>query len=406
MVDPVSSRPGTMFDESLVPSAKAVVGADSVLSPGVVTIRGGLIESVHHLEEGSPAFDVLAPGFVDLQVNGTGAVDVAVADGPDWATLGQSLLEQGVTTWCPTLVTSPDSDIRRACKRVSLAMAHPQAQSPGDLPAIAGIHLEGPFITVAGAHSLEHIRSSVEGVWVSELDPAVRVVTLAPELPGAEEAIAQLSARGVVVSLGHSACSAEQAHAAADAGARLVTHLGNATGPFHQRRPGLLGAALADERLAVSLIADLEHVHPDLLRIAFAAKGPGRVVLVTDSVATEAGTVGPVVFHRDPGAQRGHTRGAPARLADGTLAGSALSMERAVSNVVSYAGIAVRDAIRAASTTPAELLGLGDRGAIAPGRRADLVGLRWVDDADVAGRSLRVEAVWVGGHLAWVAPRD
>ncbi len=171
-------------------------------------------------------------------------------------------------------------------------------------PAIAGVHLEGPFITVPGAHGLEHIRTSVESVWVSELDPAVRVVTLAPELPGSPAGHrAAQSKRLSSVSLGHSACSAEQAHAAADAGARLVTHLGNATGPFHQRSPGLLGAALADERLAVSLIADLEHVHPDLLRIGFAAKGPGRVVLVTDSVATEAGMVGPVVFHRDPGAR-------------------------------------------------------------------------------------------------------
>jgi N-acetylglucosamine-6-phosphate deacetylase len=286
------------------------------------------------------------------------------------------------------------------------------ADTSGDRPQIAGIHLEGPFITVAGAHSVEHIRASIESAWVSELDPAVRVVTLAPELPGAGRAIAELVARDVLVSLGHSSCSAEQAHEAAYAGARLVTHLGNATGPFHQRRPGLLGAALADDRLAVSLIADLEHVHPDLLRIAFSAKPSGGVVLVTDAVATAAGTVGPVVFERDGDANHDRARAAPARLADGTLAGSALTMERAVSNVVNHAGIAIPDAVRAASTTPAELLGLHDRGAIVPGRRADLVGLRWVDEPgerSLAGegeRSLAVEAVWLCGRLVWVAPRD
>ncbi len=405
MVDPPSSGPGTTFDDPPAPSARTVIGADSVLSPGIVTFRGGLIDNVRALEEGSPAFDLLAPGFVDLQVNGIGAVDVAVADGPDWATLAESLLAQGVTTWCPTLVTSADSDIGRACKRASIAMA----DTTGGRPEIAGIHLEGPFISVAGAHSVEHIRPFVDRAWVSELDPAVRIITLAPELPGAGQAIADLVARDVLVSLGHSSCSAEQAHEAADAGARLVTHLGNATGPFHQRKPGLLGAALADDRLAVSLIADLEHVHPDLLRIAFFAKGNGRVVLVTDAVATAAGTVGPVVFDRDRGAernegQRDSARGAPARLADGTLAGSALTMERAISNVVNHAGIAIPDAVRAASSTPAELLGLSDRGAIVPGRRADLVGLRWVDEP--GARSLAVEAVWLCGRLAWVAPRE
>jgi N-acetylglucosamine-6-phosphate deacetylase len=387
-------------------SADVVVTADGVVSPGTLAINGTVIESVGTTETRTPDFDVLTPGFVDLQVNGIGGIDVAVANGPDWATLGASLLAQGVTTWCPTLVTAPDADITEACHRVARAMSD-GSDKRDDRPFIAGIHLEGPFITVAGAHRVEHIRSIVDGAWVSQLDPAVRIVTLAPELPGALTAITELTENNVLISLGHSACTAEQAHEAAAAGGRLVTHLGNATGPFHQRSPGLLGAALADDRLSVSLIADLEHVHPDLIRLAFSAKSPGRVVLVTDAVATGAGTVGPTVFQ--PALQpadesgQGRQQGAAARLADGTLAGSALTMERAISNCVIFAGVDLKDAVDAATITPAGLLGLGDRGAIAPEMRADLVGLRWVDAN--GGRRLRVESVWIAGKIAWTAPR-
>ena len=398
MVDKSRFRTDPADDVPTRLSARVVVGGGTVYSPGVVSIRDDLIEAVGAFEDGSPDFDspdfdLLAPGFVDLQVNGIGRIDVARADGADWDHLGTALLAQGVTTWCPTLVTAPDIDIEQACTRVSLAMR----ATSSDRPAIAGVHLEGPFITVPGAHRVEYMRSRIDRGWVTQLDPVVRVVTLAPELPGALDAIGQLAGNQVLVSLGHSACTAVEAHDAADAGARLVTHLGNATGPFHQRSPGLLGAALADERLSVSLIADLEHVHSDLLRIAFSAKGPDRVVLVTDAVAAGAGAVGPVALDGE------REEGAAARLADGTLAGSVLTMPTAVGNVVSSAQIAIADAIRAASTTPAALLGLDDRGAIAAGRRADLVALKWEEAGGEP--SLRVEAVWLGGHLAWSAPR-
>jgi N-acetylglucosamine-6-phosphate deacetylase len=201
------------------------------------------------------------------------------------------------------------------------------------------------------------------------------------------EAIPSLFKRGVLVSIGHSACTAEQAHRAAEAGARLVTHLGNAMGPFHQRSPGLIGAALTDDRLAVSVIGDLEHVHSDVIRLAFAAKPNGRVVLVTDAVATGYGHVGPVEL-AEPSGPEGADRAA--RLPDGTLAGSSLRMDRAVRNAVSVSGVAISRAISAASTTPAMLLGYHDRGAIAPGMRADLVALD--RSADLA-----VTAVWIAG---------
>ncbi len=354
-----------------VVSAATVLTDSGPLSPGEVVVEGGLITEVRPAA-GAVTYDVVAPGFVDLQVNGIGTVDVAEATGAEWEALDAALLAQGVTTWCPTLVTAPMAAMEDSLARITEAAGRPG----GGRPAIAGAHLEGPFLAVVGAHDPAHLASPVDGRWLGSL-PGVALVTLAPELPGALDAIGRLAGAGVLVALGHSACDVEVAERAAEAGARLVTHLGNAMGPFAQRRPGLLGAALADDRLAVSLIADLVHVHPTLLRIAFLAKGPGRTVLVTDAVA-----VGPSA----------PADGGPPRMADGTLVGSVLRMDGAVANVVTGAGIALADAVAAASTVPAGLLGLDDRGLIALGRRADLVAL----DA-----RLTVGTVWIGGEVAW-----
>ena len=364
----------TSEDATAVRAATVLTGSGP-LSPGEVLIDGGAIVEIRP-PTGAVTHEILAPGFVDLQMNGNGAVDVADADDDGWAVLDAALLSQGVTTWCPTLVSAPLGQMEASLGRIARAAARP----PQRRPAIAGAHLEGPFLAVAGAHHPDFLPGSVDRGWLASLPPSVAVVTLAPELPGALEAIGDLAGAGVLVALGHTGCSFEVAGEAADAGARLVTHLGNAMGPFRQREPGVLGAALADDRLAVSLIADLVHVHRALLRIAFRAKGPGRVVLVTDAVATGERTA--------PGRE-------PPRMADGTLVGSVLAMDRAVANTVSAAGIALADAVAAASSTPARLLGLDDRGAIAPGWRADLVAL---------GPDLSVETVWVDGQVAWPAP--
>ncbi len=355
--------------------AATVLTASGPVSDAEVVVEGGTIVAVRPAT-GAVTVEVLAPGFVDLQMNGIATVDVAAAEGDDWDVLDAALLAQGVTTWCPTLVSAPLASMAAAVERIRWAAARP----PGPRPDIAGAHLEGPFLVVAGAHPPEHLRPSVDERWLESLLPDVAVVTLAPELPGAIGAVAELTARGVLVALGHSACTIEVARQATDAGARLVTHLGNAMGPFSQRQPGLVGAALSDDRMAASLIADLVHVHPALLTIAFRAKGPNGTVLVTDAVATGSTPVD----------------GGPPRMADGTLVGSVLTMDRAVANTVRAAGVAVADAVAAASTTPARLLGLDDRGAIAPGRRADLVAL---------GPELGVATVWIAGEKAWPVHR-
>lgn len=354
-------------------AAARVVTPAGALEPGSVVFEGDRIVSVEDAASADEVFDgTLAPGFVDLQVNGLGSVDVASADMPAWAELDRRLVASGVTAWCPTLVSSP-LDAYDA----PLAVVAAAAAREGAVPAVLGAHLEGPFLGGApGAHRREHL-VPLDREWLADVCERwpVRIVTLAPELAGAADVVRALEARGVTAALGHSTASYEEAIAAVDAGARLVTHCFNGMAPLHHREPGLLGAALGDERLVVSLIADLVHVHPTALAIASHAKGRGGYALVSDAIAWDG-------------------EGDAPRLADGTLAGSALTMDRAVANVVTYAGVSLIDAIHAASTTPARLVGAHDRGRIEAGCRADLVLL----DAD-----LRVLATWIGGEHVYGA---
>ena len=356
-------------------SAARVVTPAGVHEPGSIVIEDGRIVSV---ERGatSPADVTLAPGFVDLQMNGLGPVDVGTADVSVWPELDRRLVAAGVTAWCPTLVSSPLGAYDEPLATIAAAAARPDGAGR---PAVLGAHLKGPFLGGApGAHRREHLVPFDRG-WLARVCERwpVRLVTLAPELPGAPDVVRDLVRSGVTVALGHSTASYDEAMAAVDAGARLVTHCFNGMTPLHHREPGLVGVALSDDRLAVSLIADLVHVHPAALAIAFCAKGPGGVVLVTDAVATD----------------RDDDTDAP-RLPDGTLAGTALTMDRAVANAVGRAGVPLVEAIRAASTAAAELVDAPDRGRLAAGCRADLVML----DAD-----LRVVATWIGGEQVFEA---
>ena len=357
-------------------AAAAVVTPAGVLRPGVVELDGGVIADVAPTTGRVPD-RTLVPGFVDLQVNGHDDVDVSSAVGADWERLDALLVAQGVTTWCPTLTTAPLDGYAAPLDRIGHAAARPA----DGRPRIAGAHLEGPFLgDRPGAHRREWIVPP-DLDWLARLPDIVRIVTLAPERPRGVEAVAALAARGVVVALGHSTADLEHAEAAAQAGARLVTHLFNAMPALGHRRPGLVGAALSDERLTVSLIADLAHVHPAVLKLTFRAKGPGGVALVTDAVGWRRGRVaGREIAVRD---------GAP-RLPDGTLAGSCLTMGQAVRNCVDV-GIDLHTAVAAASEVPARLLGLDDRGRLAPGAVADVVEL---------GPALDVRAAWVAGRQA------
>jgi N-acetylglucosamine-6-phosphate deacetylase len=303
---------------------------------------------------------ILTPGFVDVQVNGIDDVDCSRAEGADWDRLDQLLVAQGVTTWCPTLVTMPLDRFAAPLARIRAAMDRPAAGRP----QIAGAHLEGPFLGGApGAHRPEMI-VPVDLAWLGSLPSHVAVVTLAAEQPEAAEAIRLLCDRGVLVSVGHTTASHEQVTAAIDAGARLATHLFNGMTGLHHRDPGVAASVLAHPTVAASLIADGVHVHPRMLLLASRLLGE-RMVLVTDAVAWRRGSVGPVGLELRDGA---------ARLPNGTLAGSAVPMHDSI-RVCVEAGIPLVQALRAASATPAALLGLADRGIIEVGRRADLVAL-------------------------------
>lgn len=350
---------------AVLPPAPVTVRAGGVLLPGgiagpvAVEVGGdGRIAAVRPAEDPGDG-SLLAPGFVDLQVNGVDDIDASRAAGDDWLRLAGCLAATGVTGWLPTMVSRPLDAYAGALGRIEAAR---RAPTGGAL--VLGAHLEGPFLGAsAGAHDACAI-VAVDLDWLAGLPDVVRLVTLAPEQPRAAEAIRALADRGVVVSLGHTGADAGTAEAAVDAGARMATHLFNAMGPLHQREPGLAGVTLVDDRVVAGVIADLVHVHPLLVGLAFRAKGARRVALVTDAVAWRAGHLAdaPVAL----------VDGAP-RLADGTLAGSALTMDAAIRNVVDAAGVPLGDALIAASTTPATLLGDTDRGRIEVGRRADLV---------------------------------
>ena len=357
--------------------AAAGVCAPGSPSPGWVAIDAGVIVEAGSGQVPSGAVDLgsvlLAPGFVDLQVNGVGDVDFATADHDGWRRAGRAQLEHGVTAYFPTLVTAPPDEYAPALERVQAARADAEHRR---LPAIVGAHLEGPFLGGApGAHPVALLRTAdcewLRGI-VDAYPDLVAIVTLAPEADPGLSATQMLNERGVTVALGHSTATYDDARAAADAGARLVTHLFNGMGPLHHREPGLAGAALDDDRLTPTLIADLVHVHPAALRLAIDRKP--NVALVTDRVAVSSGATADV--------------GAP-RLADGTLLGSTLSMDAAVRNTVGL-GLPVERAVEMAATVPARAVGLADRGHIAAGARADLVAI----DPD----SLTVRGVWLGGE--------
>jgi N-acetylglucosamine-6-phosphate deacetylase len=340
--------------------SELVVGGGRVLRPGGwveadLVCRDGLIVETR-AADGARRLDasglLVAPGFVDLQCNGALGIDVTSQPDRLWE-LGAALPRWGVTAWLPTVVTAPAGAVDAA--RAALA-AGPPAGWRGAVPL--GLHLEGPFLAPArrGAHPEAHLRppalTDIDG-WSPE--GGVALVTLAPELPGAEDVLAALVAAGVVVSIGHSDATTEQVRGALDAGASCVTHLFNAMAPLHHRDPGLVGVALRDARVHVGLIADGVHVAPDVVALAQQLLGP-RLTLVTDAVAA-AGTGDP----------------AGVRLQDGTLAGSDLSMDQAVRNLVAFSGCAPEVALAAASTGPAAVLRDGTRGVLDPGRRADLV---------------------------------
>jgi N-acetylglucosamine-6-phosphate deacetylase len=352
---------------------------DGRLLPGDVEVVDGRIARVGL--SGGAGRGLAVPGFIDLQVNGFGGVDFLDADADGYRRAGAALLESGVTAYLPTLITSPEEQVLAAMREVPTDEARPR---------ILGMHLEGPFLSPSrlGTHESSARRDPDPALLERLLDAGpVRLMTLAPELPGADELIDRLLERGVVVSLGHSDATAAQANAAFDRGARAVTHLFNAMRPFLHRDPGIAGAALARDDVIVSIIVDGIHLAPETARVAWRAAS-GRLALVTDAITAAGVADGEYSFGNfDVLVHEGTVRGP-----DGVLAGSVLTMIEAVRNLHAL-GAPLEEAVAAATSTPARVLGEPDLGRLAVGLPADLVVL---DD------ELEIERVLVAGtvHVA------
>jgi N-acetylglucosamine-6-phosphate deacetylase len=324
---------------------------------------------------------LLAPGFIDWQVNGGGGF--LFNETPTVEGIGgivESHRRYGTTALLPTLITDAPEKLRTALAAAGRAYK--------EVPGSLGIHVEGPFIDPLrkGAHPVEWIRPmrETDAEALIAARTGVMVVTLAPASVSNAQ-IAQLAQSGVTVSIGHSDASAEEAIGAFDAGARAVTHLYNAMSQLSHRAPGLVGAALADPRVICGFIADGFHVHETATRAAFQAKGTKGIALISDAMPPAAG--GPHVY--ELGGRRVTQEGLKLTLADGTLAGAAITMLDAVRYAHQTIGVSLADALTMATATPARLLRIeNERGFLKSGLRADLVHL---DD------NLSLKGVWLSG---------
>lgn len=390
----------------------------------IVEIKPGVLELPPGGSYGDLSFafgnHYIVPGFIDVHIHGVEGIDTQDG-GAAIATMAERLPRFGVTAFCPTSIACDPPTLRRMLAGVRIARTTRPPGGARVLPA----HLESNFINpeYKGAQPgacLRGVRPGSErgqtgvkpgsdrgqrgdragsGLWtgaeilaeIAAARPDVGIVTLAPELDGALDLIRDLVAHGHHVSLGHSGATYEEAQAGIRAGARQATHLFNRMTPISHRAPGLAAAVLESDEVIAELVCDGVHVHPAMMRVALAAKRPERIMAITDGTAgsglpkgTKAVIGGYAITIRDA-----------AYLDDGTLAGSALTMDRAFARLVSETGLSLQDAATVCATTPARALGLQGLGVIAPGAIADLV---------VLDRHLNVVQTWVAGTLAYEAP--
>jgi N-acetylglucosamine-6-phosphate deacetylase len=346
-VTAVLIRRGTV----LTPAGKRK--ADVLVADGAIAEIAPEITAPPGARQIDAAGCMVSAGFIDLQCNGGHGIDLAAEPERMWE-LSALLPRHGVTAWLPTIVSTPADIVERA---ITTLARRPVGFAGADP---LGLHLEGPALNPLrrGAHPVGLLRlptAQLVSGW--RHDRGVALVTLAPELTGGLDAVRALRAAGVVVAAGHTDATTAEVLDALDAGVTAITHLFNGMVPFAHREPGPVGVALTDERVTVGVIADGVHVHPVAVATAFAAIGASRLALVTDAVAPMGLADSPAV----------------ARRADGTLAGSTLSFDQAVRNLVAFTRCAPVEALLCASRTPAALLGAAGRGRLVPGGVADLV---------------------------------
>jgi N-acetylglucosamine-6-phosphate deacetylase len=405
---PVPASARTSRPDRLLTGGR-VVTPEGVLSPGWIRVAGNLIDAVGPgiatppLPAGFPVTDLrghwVLPGFVDLHVHGGGGTSFTEGPADDASQAAAFHRRHGSTTIVASLVTAPLADLE--ARAVMLAALASQG-------VIAGIHLEGPFLSAArcGAQNPRHMLAPDVAAF-ERLHAAaaghLRVITIAPELPGAVGLIKAAARAGVTAAVGHTDATADITSAAVDVGATHATHLFNGMRPLHHREPGPAGALLDRDEVTCEVIADGVHLHDTVLRLAARAAGPGRLVLVTDAMAAAGMPDGSYGL----GSMRVDVTGGVARLAGGAepgtrgaIAGSTATMADVVRHAVA-AGLPVTAVAAAASTTPARVLGLGDRtGALRPGLAADLV----VCDEEFRLRAVMRQGEWLAGNPAGISP--
>jgi len=388
-----------------------VVTPQEVLSPGWIRLTGNLIDAVgagqppEPWSRGLPVTDLrgawVLPGFVDVHVHGGGGTSFTQGSSDDAHRAAEFHRRHGTTTMVASLVTAPLAELQaRAAMLAGLA----------GQGVLAGLHLEGPFLSAVrcGAQDPRHLLAPDVAAFERLRATAagyLRVVTIAPELPGAAELIKAATRAGVTVAIGHTDATAAVVSAAVDLGATHATHLFNGMRPLHHREPGAAGALLDRAEVTCEVIADGVHLHPAIIRVVARAVGPGRLVLITDAMAAAGMPDGDYRL----GSLRVNVAGGVARLADrstgtgsgtgtaGAIAGSTATMADVVRQAVA-AGLPVLQVAAAASTTPARVLGLQDRiGALRPGLEADLV---------VLGDDFRLSAVMAAGRWLGSAAPD
>jgi N-acetylglucosamine-6-phosphate deacetylase len=374
--------------------ASRILTPDDEISDGVIVVEGSRIAAIGHRDEMRLPPDcvdfvatgmTVVPGFVDVHIHGAGGHDVMEGDERALDRITSTVARHGTTSLVATTVTAPVDETCRSLQGIARYIrAHENAEADRLAAEILGIHLEGPFISKAqrGVHPADALlKPSVEtlGKFIEAADGLVRIVTLAPELPGALELIAAAVAAKIVAAIGHTDANYDQARAAIHAGARHAVHMYNAMRPFEHRDPGVVGAILTDPEVTAEVIADLVHVAGPAIQVLIGTKGFDTVLLVSDGIAATGMPDGNYRL----GNFEVSVKDGVARNSEGKLAGSTLTLDRALRNVVAI-GVPLQDAVRMATVLPARRLGLaGKKGIIAVGADADLVAL--TSDLRVAG---------------------
>ncbi len=353
----------------------------------------GAMDDVRSCDTLSLGGATVLPGFIDIHLHGAVGVDTMDSDAEDLHRVARFLAQNGVTTWLPTLVPAPVEDYRRAAHAIETLMSE-QDGRPAAARAL-GLHYEGPFINSAqcGALRPAHFRTftdalDIDALALPENTAAIRMITVAPEIEGGIELIAELVRRGWIVSLGHTRAGLRVLDDACNAGARHMTHFMNAMSPLHHRAPGPIGWGLLKDEVSCDVIADGVHVDPLMLKLVLRAKTPARVVLISDAVAPAGLGDGEYnIWGETISVIQGRTQNTR-----GSIAGSVITMREAVRTMLSL-DIPIEDVARMASSNPARLLGVDqDYGSIEEGKRADLVAL---------DREGNVRLTLIGGRVAF-----